>query len=66
MIETLQSRQVRRLPDRVRFQGRLLFLATDAALVRRQLEGEDLDWDPAITLRDNISTDEITPAYICY
>jgi 3-isopropylmalate/(R)-2-methylmalate dehydratase large subunit len=66
MIETLQSRQVLRLPDRVRFQGRLLFLATDAALVRRQLEGEDLDWDPTITLRDNISTDEITPAYICY
>lgn len=66
MIESLQSRQVRRLPDRVRFQGRLLFLATDAALVRRQLEGEDLEWDPTITLRDNISTDEITPAYICY
>ncbi|MGH7819704.1 MAG: aconitase family protein, partial [Candidatus Binatia bacterium] len=66
MIEALQSRQVFRLPDRVRFQGRLLLLATDAALVRRQLAGEDLDWDPTITLRDNISTDEITPAYICY
>jgi 3-isopropylmalate/(R)-2-methylmalate dehydratase large subunit len=44
----------------------VLFLAADAALVRRQLAGEDLVWDPTIKLRDNISTDEITPAYICY
>jgi 3-isopropylmalate/(R)-2-methylmalate dehydratase large subunit len=35
-------------------------------VVRRQLAGEDLDWTPAVPLRDNISTDEITPAYICY
>jgi len=47
-------------------QGRILFLAADAALVRSQLEGQDLAWTPAIGLRDNISTDEITPAYICY
>ncbi len=66
MIAALLSRPVRRLPDRVRFQGRVLFLAADAALVRRQLAGEDLDWDSTIKLRDNISTDEITPAYICY
>jgi len=43
-----------------------LFLAEDAGLVRQQLEGQDLDWRPSIKLRDNISTDEITPAYICY
>jgi len=66
MIEALQSRPVLRLPDRVRLQGRVLLLAAAAALVRRQLAGEDLDWDPTIKLRDNISTDEITPAYICY
>ena len=66
MIEALQSRPVLRLPDRVRLQGRVLLLAADATLVRRQLAGEDLDWDPTIKLRDNISTDEITPAYICY
>ena len=47
-------------------RGRILFLAEDADLVRRQLEGEDIDWHPATKLRDNISTDEITPAYICY
>src|SRR6185436_15253468 len=29
-------------------------------------EGRDLDWKPGIPLRDDISTDEITPAYICY
>ncbi len=66
MLAGLESRRVERLPDRVRFPGRILFLAEDPALVRRQLEGTDLDWAPAIKLRDDISTDEITPAYVCY
>jgi 3-isopropylmalate/(R)-2-methylmalate dehydratase large subunit len=66
MIAALQTRPVHRLPDRVRLQGRILFLTEDADLVRRQLEGQDLEWTPAVKLRDNISTDEITPAYICY
>src|SRR2546426_993053 len=66
MLQALQARPVARLPDLVRLEGRVLFLAEDAALVRSQLAGEDLDWTPAIALRDNISTDEITPAYICY
>src|SRR5205807_1086996 len=47
-------------------QGRILFLTEEPALVRTQLDGQDLDWTPASKLRDNISTDEITPAYICY
>jgi 3-isopropylmalate/(R)-2-methylmalate dehydratase large subunit len=66
MIESLKTRPVEKLPDRVRFDGRVLFLADDAGLVRRQLEGEDIDWPVDAPLRDNISTDEITPAYICY
>jgi len=66
MLEALRSRRVEKLPDEVVFRGRVLFLAEDAGLVRRQLEGQDLDWRPATKLRDNISTDEITPAYICY
>ena len=66
MIESLKQRAVQRLPDRVRLGGRVLFLAEDPALVRRQLAGEDITWSPALKLRDNISTDEITPAYICY
>jgi len=57
---------VARRPDRVRFDGRILFLVDDAELLRRQLAGEDLEWPVGVPLRDNISTDEITPAYICY
>ncbi len=66
MLAALRARDVHRLPDRVRFQGRILFLTADPALIRRQLEGHDLEWTPALKLRDDISTDEITPAYICY
>src|SRR5881296_298538 len=50
----------------VRLEGRILYLAEDPAFVRTQLAGEDPNWTPAIKLRDDISTDEITPAYICY
>lgn len=46
--------------------GRILYLTEDPALLRRQLEGEDLLWSPALRLRDDISTDEITPAWACY
>jgi len=66
MIGALQSRRVAKLPDQVRLTGRVLFLAQAPDLVRSQLEGVDLDWRPGIPLRDDISTDEITPAYICY
>src|SRR5882672_1433304 len=66
MLAALRSRHVEKLPDQVVLRGRILFLAEDAALVRRQLAGEDIDWHPETRLRDNISTDEITPAYICY
>src|SRR2546425_1445688 len=50
----------------VRLEGRILYLAEDPAFVRPQLAGEAPNWTPAIKLRDDISTDEITPAYICY
>jgi 3-isopropylmalate/(R)-2-methylmalate dehydratase large subunit len=66
MLAALSSRRVEKLPDQVRLEGRILFLAEDPALVHRQLEGEDLSWSAAVKLRDDISTDEITPAYICY
>jgi 3-benzylmalate isomerase len=42
-----------------------LFLVDDSATIARQLAGEDLGW-PDAPLRDDISTDEITPASICY
>ena len=41
--------------------GRLLFLSADADVVRRQLNGADLSLAAAAPLRDEISTDEITP-----
>src|SRR5438874_4011349 len=66
MLAALRSRRVDKLPDQVVLRGRILFLAEDADLVRRQLEGQDIDWHPGTKLRDNSSTDEITPAYICY
>src|SRR5258706_3470502 len=66
MIESLKTRPVTKRPDRVRLPGRILFLVDDAELLRRQLAGEDLSWPFQAALRDNISTDEVTPAYICY
>jgi 3-isopropylmalate/(R)-2-methylmalate dehydratase large subunit len=66
MLDALRSRPVGRLPGRVRLQGRVLFLTEDPVLLRQQLDGQDLEWSTRIKLRDDISTDEITPAYICY
>src|SRR6267142_4253528 len=50
----------------VRLQGRILYLSEDPGFVRAQLSGNDPAWTPENKLRDDISTDEITPAYICY
>jgi len=53
----------------VRFDGRILYLTEDAGPVRRQLAGEDLAWDAndaSHALRDQISTDEITPGWACF
>src|SRR5256885_15252717 len=66
MSESLLKRDVKRRPERVKFSGRTLFLSEDPELIKRQLNGEDLTYSPSMKLRDNISTDEITPAYICY
>jgi len=66
MPPSLLARPVARLPEQVRLSGRVLYLTEDPDLIARQLAGEDLTWNPSIKLRDNISTDEITPGYICY
>ncbi|MDX1579480.1 MAG: aconitase family protein, partial [Gemmatimonadota bacterium] len=66
MLERLLEKPVEKRPETVRLQGRILFLTEDPELIRRQLAGEDLDWDPSIPLRDDISTDEITPGWVCY
>ncbi len=71
MEPSLLNRKVEKRPDKVKLQGRILFLTEDPDLIRRQLAGEDLPWDTRNPeknpkLRDDISTDEITPAHICF
>jgi 3-isopropylmalate/(R)-2-methylmalate dehydratase large subunit len=71
VINSLLGRKIEKRPDKVRLQGRILFLTEDPELIKRQLGGEDLPWDtknPANNpkLRDDISTDEITPAHYCF
>src|SRR6202521_6004010 len=65
-------------PDQLKFAGRVLFLTEDTSLIRRQLEaigdeGERLEAELArrlvnddLPLMNNISTDEITPGWVCF
>src|SRR6185437_10764878 len=67
-----------RRPDQIKFLGRILFLTDDTALIRRQLEatGDEaaaLETELAsrlsagvLPLMSNISTDEITPGWVCF
>jgi 3-isopropylmalate/(R)-2-methylmalate dehydratase large subunit len=50
----------------VRLTGRVLYLTEDSALLRAQLAGEVLRFEPERPLLANISTDELTPAWACY
>jgi 3-isopropylmalate/(R)-2-methylmalate dehydratase large subunit len=51
----------------VTFPGRVLFLSEDQEQLKAQLYGhEKLTHDPARKLIDNISTDELTPGWVCY
>jgi len=63
----MTAEKIAKRPDRIKFDGRILFLTDDTSLIRRQLEaGEDLDFDPERPLMNNISTDEITPGWVCF
>ncbi|HXT64237.1 MAG TPA: aconitase family protein [Pyrinomonadaceae bacterium] len=65
-------------PDHIKFAGRILFLTEDTSLIRRQLEatGDEaraLEDELALRLANedlplmsNISTDEITPGWVCF
>jgi len=71
VINSLLERKIEKRPDQVRLRGRILFLTEDPDLIKRQLAGEDLPWDTKNPgnnpkLRDDISTDEITPAHYCF
>ena len=70
-MSSLLERKTEKRPDKVRLKGRILFLTEDPELIKKQLGGWDLPWDtknPANNpkLRDDISTDEITPAHYCF
>src|SRR6266404_1071808 len=70
--------EVKRRADRIEFSGRILFLTEDTNLIRRQLElsgaaGKALEKELAqrlasddLPLMNNISTDEITPGWVCF
>ena len=71
MIDALLQKKIEKRSQSVRLQGRILFLTEDPSLIKKQLAGEDLSWDTKNPqnnpkLRDDISTDEITPAHICF
>src|ERR1044072_335168 len=67
-----------RRPDHIKFQGRILFVTEDTSLIRRQLEATGdaaaaLEAELAgrlaaddLPLMSNISTDEITPGWVCF
>jgi 3-isopropylmalate/(R)-2-methylmalate dehydratase large subunit len=67
-----------RRPDQIRFSGRILFLTDDTALIRQQLEATpetapQIEAELAdrlakgdLPLMSNISTDEITPGWVCF
>src|SRR6266851_3672147 len=74
----MSSDKVSQLPDHVKFAGRILFLTEDTSLIRRQLEavGDERERLEAeltrrlmsddLPLMSNISTDEITPGWVCF
>ena len=51
----------------VKITGKILYLTEDANLLRQQLRGEAVAVDPEKdALVNNISTDELTPGWVCY
>ena len=67
-----------RRPEHIKFSGRILFLTDDTSLIRQQLEASGdaavaLETELAarllkgdLPLMSNISTDEITPGWVCF
>ncbi len=67
--QTAQTGSQTAAPRTLDITGRVLYLTKDPALIAKQLAGEDLAWDPSapeMSLVDSISTDEITPGWVCY
>src|SRR5262245_42709248 len=66
-----------RRSDHIKFSGRILFITDETALIRQQLAGDEgaaqLEAELATRVRNddlplmnNISTDEITPGWVCF
>lgn len=68
-LDSLLHRPVKIRPQTLRSVGHTLLLLDDAEGMEAQLfPGEEMELTPELMelLRDQISTDEITRAYICY
>jgi 3-isopropylmalate/(R)-2-methylmalate dehydratase large subunit len=50
----------------VKFEGRVLYLTEDPAELEAQFAGKTLKYDPNRALLGSISTDELTPGWVCY
>ncbi len=50
----------------LRIEGKVLYLTEDLSLIEKQLHGETLTFDANRPLVSNISTDELTPGWVCY
>ncbi len=50
----------------VTVRGKILYLTEDPQLLESQLGGKTLAFDPERALIGSISTDEITPGWVCY
>src|SRR5213595_3521364 len=69
---------INKISDRVKFDGRILFLTEDTSLIRRQLEASSDEAkriedelaealaNDHLPLMSNISTNEITPGWVCF
>ncbi len=74
----MSAEQIMKRNNQMRFSGRILFLTEDTSLIRRQLEAtgeaaKEIEAELAaafanenLPLMSNISTDEITPGWVCF
>ncbi len=50
----------------MKFEGRVLYLTEDPTELEAQFAGKTLKYDPNRALLGSISTDELTPGWVCY
>jgi 3-isopropylmalate/(R)-2-methylmalate dehydratase large subunit len=74
----MSTNAINKRPESVKLEGRILFLTEDTSLIRRQLEATGAEAKPLedelarrlmsddLPLTNNISTDEITPGWVCF